>query len=82
LQAWGADAVGMSTAREAQAGADVGLECAAISCITNKAAGLGDGPINHEEVLASAATQRERFAALLTEFLTAFEKSWISSSTV
>jgi purine-nucleoside phosphorylase len=69
LRAWGADAVGMSTAREVEAACDDGLECAAVSCITNRAAGLGDGPLNHEEVLTNAAAQGERLTALLEEFL-------------
>lgn len=71
LRAWGADAVGMSTAREVQAGCDLGMTCAAVSCITNKAAGLSPGPINHEEVLATAAMQRERLAGLVEGFLQA-----------
>jgi purine-nucleoside phosphorylase len=65
LRTWGADAVGMSTAREIQAGADAGLLCAAISCITNRAAGLSAHPLNHEEVLAIAARQVDRLAELL-----------------
>jgi purine-nucleoside phosphorylase len=69
LKAWGADAVGMSTAREIQAGCDAGMECAALSCITNRAAGLSDGPLNHEEVLTTAAAQNERLAGLLEGFL-------------
>jgi purine-nucleoside phosphorylase len=69
LKAWGADAVGMSTAREIQAGCDAGMECAALSCITNRAAGLSDGPLNHEEVLTTAAAQNERLADLLEGFL-------------
>ncbi len=69
LRAWGADAVGMSTAREAQAAYEAGLECAAVSCITNRAAGLSAGPLNHEEVLATTAAQSERLADLLEEFL-------------
>jgi purine-nucleoside phosphorylase len=69
LRAWGADAVGMSTAREVQAGYDLGMECAAISCITNRAAGLGSGVINHGEVLTTAATQIPRLRELLGEFL-------------
>src|SRR5205807_2648827 len=52
LRNWGADAVGMSTAREAQQAFDLGMECAAVSLITNRAAGLSSRPINHEEVLA------------------------------
>jgi purine-nucleoside phosphorylase len=71
LKAWGADAVGMSTAREVQAGADLGLECAAVSCITNRAAGLSGGPLHHDEVLQTAAAQAERLADLLAEFLAA-----------
>lgn len=69
LRTWGADAVGMSTAREIQAGADAGMECAAISCITNKAAGLSGAPLNHEEVLATAAAQSETLAGLIDGLL-------------
>lgn len=69
LRAWGADAVGMSTAREIQAGADAGMECAAVSCITNKAAGLSASPLNHEEVLTTAAAQSARLAELFERFL-------------
>jgi purine-nucleoside phosphorylase len=69
LKTWGADAVGMSTAREIQAGCDVGLECAAVSCITNKAAGLSAHPLNHAEVLATAAAQSERLGNLVEAFL-------------
>jgi purine-nucleoside phosphorylase len=65
LKIWGADAVGMSTAREIQAGYELGMECAAVSCITNRAAGLSSAPINHEEVLATAAAQTERLSDLL-----------------
>jgi purine-nucleoside phosphorylase len=69
LRAWGADAVGMSTAREVQAGCDLGMECAAVSLITNKAAGLGTGPVNHEEVLTTAAAARMALAGLIEMFL-------------
>jgi purine-nucleoside phosphorylase len=69
LKVWGADSVGMSTAREIQAGHDLEMECAALSCITNRAAGMSDSPLRHEEVLATAAALSERLAALLEEFL-------------
>ena len=69
LKAWGADAVGMSTAREIQAGYDLGLECAAVSGITNRAAGLSAGPLDHKEVLATGATLSERIADLIETFL-------------
>jgi purine-nucleoside phosphorylase len=70
LKTWGADAVGMSTAREVQQGFDLGMYCAAVSCVTNKAAGLGTGAINHEEVLATAKAQGERLTQLLERVLT------------
>lgn len=69
LGTWGADAVGMSTAREAQTGYDLGLECAAVSCITNRAAGLSGAPLDHHEVLATAASQAARLVQLLSRFL-------------
>ena len=69
MKAWGGDAVGMSTAREIQAGHDAGLECAAVSLITNRAAGLSAEPLNHEEVLAIAAAQGSRLADLLERFM-------------
>jgi purine-nucleoside phosphorylase len=69
LLAWGADAVGMSTAREVEAAVALGMECAAVSCITNQAAGLSAATLDHNEVLAIAATQTGRVAQLIEEFL-------------
>jgi purine-nucleoside phosphorylase len=69
LRAWGADAVGMSTTREALQAAELGLACAALSCITNRAAGLSGGPINHQEVVTTAAAQAERLGDLIEAFL-------------
>jgi purine-nucleoside phosphorylase len=51
LRAWGADAVGMSTVPEVITARHAGLRVAAISCITNLAAGLSKHPLSHEEVL-------------------------------
>jgi purine-nucleoside phosphorylase len=69
LRACGADAVGMSTAREIQTGHDLGMECAAISCITNKAAGLEPGPIQHDDVLATGRSVKTKLVSLLKTFL-------------
>jgi purine-nucleoside phosphorylase len=69
LRSAGADAVGMSTAHEIETGRSRGLECAAVSCITNRAAGLAGKPLDHHEVLATAATQGERLVSLLEAFL-------------
>ncbi len=68
-RAWGADAVGMSTAHEIEAAPAAGLECAAVSLITNYAAGLSDAALNHEEVLATAAATAQRLGDLLEHFL-------------
>jgi len=69
LRAWGADAVGMSTAREVWAGVEAGMECAAVSLITNKAAGLSAGALSHEEVLATGAAGAARVGELLARLL-------------
>lgn len=65
LREFGADAVGMSTVCEAQAARAVGMSVAAISCITNPAAGLADGPLNHEEVVAVGKQASQMFCDLL-----------------
>jgi len=65
LAACSADAVGMSTAMEAEEAARLGLEVAAISCITNRAAGLGETPPDHAEVLVNANLARKRMGELL-----------------
>jgi purine-nucleoside phosphorylase len=68
LKAMGADAVGMSTAFEAMTALECGMEVAAISCITNKAAGLSCGPLDHAEVLANARRPAERISEVLEAF--------------
>lgn len=65
LRNLGADAVGMSTVPEAIVARHMDLEVLGISCITNMAAGIGDEPINHEEVMATGNRVRDVFALLL-----------------
>lgn len=65
LAARGADVVGMSTAREAEAAAGLGLEAAAVSCVTNHAAGIGGDPLDHAEVVRNAKLAVDRLAELL-----------------
>ncbi len=69
LRALGADAVGMSTARDVEAAAGLGLECAAVSCITNRAAGLSPTRLTHEEVLENSRRQASRLGDLIEHFL-------------
>jgi len=65
----GADAVGMSTVPEAIAARHMGLEVLGISCITNMAAGVLPGVLNHDEVMETARRVRGSFIALLEEIL-------------
>jgi purine-nucleoside phosphorylase len=69
LERLGVDAVGMSTVPEVIVARAVGMRCAAVSCITNKAAGLSPEPIAHEEVLAVTARAAQDFERLVTEFV-------------
>jgi purine-nucleoside phosphorylase len=69
LKACGADAVGMSTAREACRCAELGLPVAAISCIANLAAGLSPTPLSHQDVLAAVSASAENLGRLLETFV-------------
>jgi purine-nucleoside phosphorylase len=69
LRAIGADLVGMSTVPEVIVARHVGIGVLAISCVTNMAAGLAEGEINHDEVLETGERVRDTFLALLTAIL-------------
>lgn len=65
----GADAVGMSTACEAVAARHCGMKICGVSCITNKAAGISETPLTHDEVKAAADKAAESFRALVKDSL-------------
>ncbi len=65
LRTLGAQAVGMSTVPEVIALRHMRVRCAALSCITNMAAGLGSGELDHKEVEETAKTRRADLQRLL-----------------
>lgn len=63
----GADAVGMSTAPEAVLAHASGLRVLGISCIVNRAAGLGPGPLSHDDVQRVMAVAAGRICPVLAD---------------
>jgi purine-nucleoside phosphorylase len=71
----GADAVGMSTVPEAMVARQCGLNVAAVSCITNPAAGRGKGHLSHTEVLKTADRVKVLAVELLKSFMRYYGKT-------
>ena len=69
----GADAVGMSTVPEALAGARLEMPVLGLSTITNRAAGLAGGALDHEEVLEIGAQVQDRLRRLVRHLVRACE---------
>lgn len=65
----GVDAVGMSTVAEASAAAAAGLRVAALSCITNPAAGLAPATLRHADVVAAARSAAAELARLVEAWI-------------
>ena len=69
LKLLGGDAVGMSTVPEVILARFLGLKVAAISTITNMAAGMSDEQISHEHTKAMAPLGAAKLESILRQFL-------------
>jgi purine-nucleoside phosphorylase len=68
----GGHIVGMSTALEAIAARESGMEVIGMSLITNLAAGIQTTPLSHEEVIAAGKAAEGKISKLLAEIVTRF----------
>lgn len=66
IRTLGGDMVGMSTVPECIALNHAGARVLAVSCVTNRAAGVGDGTIDHSQVAEVARTVEGEMVRLLT----------------
>lgn len=69
LKCIGGKAVGMSTVPESIAANHLGLRVAALSCITNLAAGISQQKLSHNEVTETAKLVELQFCSFLKEFV-------------
>lgn len=69
LKMVGGKAVGMSTVPEVIAANHLGLRVAALSCITNLAAGLSNRKLSHDEVTETAKKVEKDFCNFLNGFI-------------
>ena len=74
----GADAVGMSTVPECLAARHCGMRVAAISIITNLAAGMTHEKLSHDQSLTIGAEAAKDLNNLLLEFLSGFSRETVS----
>ncbi len=68
FRSMGADVVGMSTVPEAILANALGMRVAGLSCICNRAAGLGHEELTHEDVARAAEEAMPRMRRIVIEF--------------
>lgn len=69
IRTMGGELVGMSTALEAIAARQVGMEVLGISLVTNLAAGITGQPLDHAEVIEAGVTSAARIGELLAQIV-------------
>jgi purine-nucleoside phosphorylase len=69
LASLGADITGMSTVAETIVAVALGMEVVAVSLVTNAAAGVGVGPVSHDDVVRAAGRAAKGFGTLVEEFV-------------
>ena len=74
FRALGATLVGMSTVPETIVARHMGIEVLGISCVTNKAAGLSDRPLSHQEVFETGRLVERRLSGFVERLVV-----WIST---
>jgi purine-nucleoside phosphorylase len=65
----GADAVGMSTVPEAMLAHSYGIQTFALSCISNKAAGMANEKLSHQDVQNASTLALPKMQAFVAQFL-------------
>ncbi len=75
LARMGADAVGMSTVPEVVAARAQRMRVIGLSLITNRAAGLSEGPLGHEDVRRVGSASAGKLERVVRAFLRALRET-------
>lgn len=70
VQTLGGDAVGMSTVPEVMTAVSLGMRVLGLSTITNRAAGMGQAKLSHDEVIETGQSVREKLSSVVRAAVT------------